>query len=127
MADTSGFGHIAYSHGGGGPLNRANVDLRLIAMYDSNLPEIRLILPVHITFNEKDGYVSPFALRELQSQGLTNLQDWYGNGITGETFALQGNISKLQLAFISRLPGVKFVWLLNDRQRWLLDWGNIDL
>lgn len=122
MADTSGFGHLPYSHGGGGPLNRTNVDLRLLDMYDHNYPEIRFILPVHITFDEKDGYISPFALREIQRQA-SQLEDWYGKGMTRETFALQGNVSKLQLAFISRLPGVKFVWLLNDRKRWALSWN----
>ncbi|MBX9772568.1 MAG: hypothetical protein K2X29_14420 [Candidatus Obscuribacterales bacterium] len=127
MADTSGFGHLDYSYGGGGPLNRTSVDLRLLAKYDRNSPpqDTHFFLPVHITFDEKAGYVSPYALREIQRQA-SQLKDWYGTGITGETFALQGNISRLQLAFISRLPGVKFVWLLNDRQSWPIKWQDIE-
>ncbi|MBX9879787.1 MAG: hypothetical protein K2Y22_15120 [Candidatus Obscuribacterales bacterium] len=123
MADTTGFGHLPGSNAGGGPLNRAIVDERLLAMFDSSSPpqDTIFILPVHIIFDEKDGYVSPQALRNIQKHA-SELEHWFGNGYTGETFALQGNLSRRQLAYVSRQPGVKYIWLLADRCRWTYSW-----
>lgn len=129
MADTSGFAHypglVVFS---GGSPDRTKVDQRLIGMYDSNWPsdEHTFLLPAHITFDENEGNVSPLDLMTIL-QNAPNLKSWNGNGRTGETFALVGLISRGQLRLISNLPGIKFIWLLEDRNQWNYQWPNIQV
>lgn|GEM_PF-3429981 len=126
--DTSGYGHFPGSPLlGGGPLNREKVDLRLLAMYDRETPyyDYIFILPVHVVLDENNGYIRLKEFTEIQWH-TPNLENWFGTGYTGETFALQGNASRRQLAFLSRHPSVKFVWLWNDRAKWSYSWTGIE-
>ncbi len=127
MADTSGFGHLPGLNIDG-TLNQDKVDQRLLAMLFSTWPpnDTTFLLPAHVILHEKDGFVDPTTLRTIY-KGAPNLEDWSGHGNSGESFALQGIISRGQLRFLSSLPGVKFIWLLSDRTRWTYGWPGLNL
>lgn len=127
MADTSGFGHIpGMVLLNGGKLNPQKVDQTLLEMYHSKYPSHRdtFLLPVHVIFNEIDGRIEPSVLFDI-GHAASNLKPWTGRGDSGETFALQGTITRAQLELISGKRGVKFIWLLNDRSRWTYHWPGI--
>jgi hypothetical protein len=93
-----------------GPVSGVHVDGRLVEQLRQEGKNGTY--KVHVVFDEGKPY--QHVMNALES--CLDLRRWQGQGWTGETFALQGEVSAPGLSLISSFvhAGVKFVWLLVD-------------